>query len=362
MKSEKLVVAVSGLHRGENPQPGAAVIASLRRHFPDVRIIGLSYDPLESSLYGQGLDHPDVAYLIPYPGAGVQALLERLTEIDRNEELSAVIPCLDSEIENYIEIQAPLGKLGIRCLLPSLKAFEGRHKSNLYNLCRKIGVPAPETRVAMNDYAVAQYAGEIGYPVYVKGRLYEAQLVNSGLDLPAAYQDIVRVWGWPLIVQEMIVGEEYNVTGVGDGKGTIVQSCSIRKLLRTSHGKGFGGIVVANPELDRLAAAIIKELKWNGPFELEFLKGNGKPYTLFEINPRFPAWIDFPSQLGCNMPALLLERLLDLPVSHTGKCTAGQMFVRHSVDLVDDFAGFAAMATSGERTLRPEQSSSELRK
>jgi carbamoyl-phosphate synthase large subunit len=62
------------------------------------------------------------------------------------------------------------------------------------------------------------------------------------------------------------------------------------------------------------------------------------------------------------MPALLLERLLDLPVSQTSKCTAGQMFVRHSVDLVDDFAGFAAMATSGERTLCPVQGGSELRK
>ena len=31
-------IAVSGLHRGENPQPGAAVIASLRRRFPGLRL------------------------------------------------------------------------------------------------------------------------------------------------------------------------------------------------------------------------------------------------------------------------------------------------------------------------------------
>ena len=360
MKDDMTVVAVSGLHRGENPQPGPAVIASLRRRFPDIRIVGLSYDPLESSLYGQGLDHPDVAYLIPYPGAGADALLERLSEIHRKENIAAVIPCLDSEIQNYIDLEKPLGKMGIRALLPSNEAFEGRHKSSLYNLCRKIGVPTPETRVAMNDFAVAQYASEIGYPVYVKGRLYEAQLANSGMDLPSAYQDIVRVWGWPIIVQEVVVGEEYDVTGIGDGEGAIVQSCSIRKLLRTSHGKGFGGIVVANPEIDHLASLIIRELKWNGPFEIEFLKGDGKPYTLFEINPRFPAWIDFPSQLGCNMPAMLLERLFNLPESRSAKCVAGQMFVRHSVDLVGNFAEFAAMATDGERTLCLAPSCSEV--
>ena len=50
MKSKIKAVAVTGLHRGENPQPGAAVIASLRRAFPNLRVVGLSYDPLESSL------------------------------------------------------------------------------------------------------------------------------------------------------------------------------------------------------------------------------------------------------------------------------------------------------------------------
>lgn len=351
MKKSK-TVAVSGLHRGENPQPGAAVIASLRRRFPDVRIVGLSYDPLESGLYGQGLDHPDVAYLIPYPGAGTDALLERLGEIHRREALAAIIPCLDSEIQNYIDIQDQLRRMEIQCVLPSQQAFDARHKSGLSALCKKIGIAAPLTRIAMTDAEVAACADEIGYPIYVKGRLYEAQLVYSPTELLSAYRDIVRVWGWPIIVQEVIVGEEYDVVGIGDGQGSIVRSCAIRKLLRTSHGKGFAGIVVENHELDDLAQMIIKELKWNGPFELEFLKGNEKPYTLFEINPRFPAWVDFPSQIECNMPGMLGARLFGVNADEPYiRCPAGRMFVRHSIDLVGDFSEFAAIATSGERVI-----------
>jgi len=53
MNAPLRALAVTGMHRGENPQPGAAVVASVRRRFPGVRVIGLSYDPLESSLYGQ---------------------------------------------------------------------------------------------------------------------------------------------------------------------------------------------------------------------------------------------------------------------------------------------------------------------
>ncbi len=349
MKTQIKAVAVTGLHRGENPQPGAAVIASLRRAFPNLRIIGLSYDPLESSLYGRGNYNPDAAYLIPYPGAGADALLERLDMISKKEELGFVIPCLDSEIENFTAIYPELQKRGIECILPTASSFEARDKSNLYDFCRRIGIPSPETKTAMDPLSVEKCAEEVGYPVYVKGRLYQAHLANSRDELAEAYDGIVRVWGWPVMIQKALAGEEYDVTGVGDGTGRIIKSCTVRKLLRTANGKGFAGIVVVDPELDRIAQRIISELRWDGPFELEFLKESGKPHALLEINPRFPAWIDFPSQIGCNLPALLFERLLKQDPTPLKTCVAGQMFIRHSIDLVGDFSEFVEMASSGER-------------
>lgn len=346
-------VAVTGMHRGENPQPGASVIASLRRRFPKLRIIGLSYDPLESSLYGQGEDHPDAAYLIPFPGAGADALLERLDQICAKEEIGYVIPCLDSEIENFTALYPQLQARGIDCILPEKSSFEARHKSNLYEFCLRNEVPTPVTKTANDPWSVEQCAAEIGYPVYVKGRLYHAHIVRAREELAAAYESIVKTWGWPVVVQETLDGEEYDVTGVGDGKGRIIKSCSIRKLLRTSNGKGFAGIVVQDPALDLLSERIIHALQWNGPFELEFLKVPGKPHALMEINPRFPAWIDFPSQIDCNLPALLFERLIHQKMTPLKTCEAGRMFVRHSVDLVGDFSDFAAMASSGERIFKP---------
>ena len=351
-------VAVTGMHRGENPQPGAAVAASLRRGFPGLRVIGLSYDPMESALYGQGPDHPDAAYLVPFPGVGPEALLERLDVIRAREDLGHVIPCLDSEIQNYLELLPQLRDRGIDVILPSAEAFEARHKASLFEFCRRSGVPTPLTLTANDPAAVERCAEQIGYPVYVKGRLYHAHLVHAREGLAPAYEEIVQSWGWPIIVQQNLVGEEYDVTGVGDGKGAILARCSIRKLLRTANGKGFAGIVVENPELDALSERIIRALRWNGPFELEFVKPAGRPHALMEINPRFPAWIDFPSQIGCNLPALLLERLLQRPASPLAACRAGKMFVRHSVDLAGDFSEFAQMAGSGERIFQPIPSAS----
>jgi carbamoyl-phosphate synthase large subunit len=67
------------------------------------------------------------------------------------------------------------------------------------------------------------------------------------------------------------------------------------------------------------------------------------------MNPRFPAWVDFPSQIGCNLPARLLESLLHASSAPLRPCSAGQMFIRHSIDLVADIADIAEMVTTGER-------------
>lgn len=352
-------IAISGLHRGENPQPGGAVIASIRRLLPEVRIVGLSYDPIESSLYSKGEDHLDAAYLMPYPDTGEDALLERLSMIIKKENVGYIIPCLDMEIPNFISIYQQLNDWGVQCVLPSQRSLGMMNKLNIYHFCQQINISSPKAKVATDLLLLQKFATEIGYPVYVKGRFYEAQIAHSPEDLIQASQKISRIWGWPLIVQEVINGEEYDIIGLGDGEGGIIKACAIRKFQRSATGKGFAGVVVENPELERLAQIIIRELQWNGPFELEFLKAPSKPYSLFEVNPRFPAWVDFPSQIGCNLPVRLVQDLIGIKPTPLQKCNPGQMFVRHSVDLVGDIAELADMSNTGEHIMTPYKSQAE---
>lgn len=343
------VVAVTGMHRGDPPQPGAAVASSLRRRFSDLRIVGLCYDPLESALYSHDGSQPDAAYLMPYPGSGPEAVLDRFDEILGREEISFVIPCLDSELANFIALRPKLRRRGVECVLPTRRVLEMRSKANLQAFCRRLGIATPRTESANDAASLAAYADAIGYPVLVKGQLYDACFANSRKEVYEAFDEIVRVWGGPILVQEWMVGEEYDIVGLGDGKGGVTGSCSIRKMMRTSAGKGFAGVVVADPELDDLMHRIIKALRWNGPFELEFLKAPKKPHALFEMNPRFPAWVEFPAQIGCNLPARLLEVLLHMEPQPLRACMPGQMFVRHTVDLATDISAIAEIAMTGER-------------
>ena len=343
-----VVIAVSGIHRGASPQPGGAVVSSLRRLVPDIRVIGLCYDPMESGIYSNDIDRIDRAFLFPYPDNGPEALLKRLDEIILEERIDLIVPCLDSEIENFIAIEADLADRGIKVCLPSLQSFEDRDKKNLAEFCKQTGVPSPKTYAANDAAQLATFTAEIGFPCYVKGRLYGAKRVYNLSQLYQAFDEIFGVWGGPVLLQEIVIGEEFNLVGVGDGQGRIIGHTAIRKLLRTRLGKGFGGVVVEDPAIVELAEKIIRELRWNGPFELEFLKSPGRPHFLFEMNPRFPSWVDFPTQTGCNLPLALVEMALNLPISDLAVPPAGRMFLRHCADIVTDIADIARIGTGGD--------------
>ena len=356
----QVTVAVTGLHRGDNPQPGAAVVRSLRRSMPDLRVIALSYDPLESALYSRGLDRVDAVYLLPFPRKGPALLLDRMNYIQKREHIQILIPCLDSELANFIKIYPELRRQGISALLPPPAAFDDRAKEHLAEFCRSHSFPGPLTLAADDADTLAYYAAQIGYPVYVKGKYYEAHLVYTAVDLVEKYDKIARVWGTPVLVQEALFGDEFDVVGLADDGGGVVGHCAIRKLLRTHAGKGFGGVVVHDPKIIVAAKRIIKALRWRGPFEIEFLKSPGRPHLLFEINPRFPAWVDFPAQIGCNLPLRLVQTLLSKPPTPLKACDAGQMFIRHSVDLVGDMAELAKLSSDGEYVAGPLAPKMEL--
>jgi carbamoyl-phosphate synthase large subunit len=336
--NKQTTIAISGLHRGDNPQPGPAVIKSIRRRYPSVTIIGLSYDPLESGLFSKGQDGVDAAFLMPYPTKGPKALLNRLDEIRKIHPLDIIIPCLDAEIPNYLDLTKEFKTRKIKVPLVTKRNFERRSKNNLGQLGKASGIRVPKTVIAFDLAATYKACEEIGYPVFLKGKMYGATRVSAPAEVAPVFYSLMAAWGGPVVAQSAVRGsDEYDVVGLGDGKGGLLGSCAIRKMMLTGAGKAYGGIVVADPALQDTVEKIIKVLKWWGPFELEFVKGR-QGHELIEMNPRFPAWTDFPSQIGCNLPAMMVDMLLSHQITPAAPCEPGKMFMRHCVDLVGDIS------------------------
>jgi len=347
----KRTIAVTGLNAGENPQPGPGVIRSLRRRYRDVRIIGLAYGTLESAIYAE--NSADMIYQIPYPSAGIDALLERLDYMLAREPIDLLIPTLDAEIQPLIGAQAELAKRGIEMCLPSIEAFHARSKERLHELTEGTKTSVPKSTSVFSTAALAKAAAGMRYPMMVKGPYYDARKVYTQDELISAFHAIMGEWGGPVIVQEFVSGEEFNIAAVCDGEGGMMASCAIRKSVRSEKGKGFGGIVVDDPELTCMGKQLIEKLNWNGPCELEFIQDetDGR-YYLLEINPRFPAWIDFPSTFGYNLPAVLVDRLTgaDSP-SIPAQCPTGHFFLRHSSDISGRIEDLGRLSTFGEISL-----------
>lgn len=332
-------VAVTGMNaKPDNPGPGVAVARCLREAAGfKGRILGLGYDSLDPGLYLR--EDCDAGYLLPYPAAGADALLERIDEILRDGRIDAVIPCLDAELASFIALEPSLARRGIRLLLPERVALFRRNKDNLPTLCAEAGVATPRVRrITREDFF--DLKGSDGdfwrYPLVVKGIFYDAYVVHTPAEARQRFHQLAAAWGYPVLVQEYVEGEEVNLAALGDGSGAMIGPVMMKKQALTDKGKAWAGVAIDDPDLLAAGQRLLAALKWRGPLELEMLRDRSGKLQLIEINPRFPAWIYLSHGVGRNLPAALLALLqgaspesLDLAPPRPGTT-----FIRHAREAI----------------------------
>lgn len=337
-------IAVTGLKTGDNPQPGVAVIRSIRAAGFKGKIVGLVYDSMESGIYVEDLT--DEVYQMPYPSAGAEAFWARITYILSQVAIDVIIPTLDAEVILYIRLQEELKKAGIHTYLPSEECFLLRDKTRLATFFPPRGILVPDTILISDTAAIITSKDQ--FPMMIKGRYYEAYKANNVDEGLKYFYEIESRWGLPIILQKMIPGDEYNIVIVGDGDGGILGMVPQKKLVITDKGKGFGGVVVNNPGLGDFAAKVISLLKWRGPCELEVMRGFDGEYYLIEINPRFPAWVRLAEGSGQNQPAAVVLKALDLPLEQLPGCKTGTLFIRHAEDIIADISTMGEISAKSE--------------
>lgn len=341
-------IAITGLNATDNPGPGVPVIRSLKhsKEF-DGEIIGLIYDVLEPGIYMENLTKKN--YLIPYPSSGLQNLYERLAYIQQQEKIDVIIPTLDSELFGFVKLEDKLKELGIKMFLPSFEQLNIRAKDKLFNFCIENGVNVPKNIIVSSITDLQKISEEFDFPVVVKGIFYDAYIVNNLEEAKTAFHRISSKWGLPIIIQEYLKGDEFNVVALGDGTGITVGAVAMRKLYITDKGKGWAGITIFDSNLIEISKKVIESIKWRSGMELEFIRSSETgQYFLLEINPRFPAWVYLASNAGQNLPFALLQLALGNKVEKFDKYNVGTIFVRSSWDLITDISVFEKITTKGE--------------
>lgn len=348
-------VAVTGLNATDNPAPGTGVIRSLRADPQwDGRIVGLAYDALDTAAYDSDL--VDEVHLIPYPGAGAGTVRQRLLEIHRQTPIDVLIPTLDSELANFVRLAPELARLGIRTLLPDEGCLRLRSKVELYSFCASHGIRSPRTAIMHRPGAAWRL--DLPYPVAIKGQFHGAFIAHSPDEAAMYFERIHKRWGGPVLAQQFVAGEEYDVLMLGDRGGRMVGAVPMRKLGITDQGKAWSGVTVRDPKLLEQSRAIFEALHWSGPLELEFVREQVTgEFHLIEINPRFPSWCYLGVGAGQNLPLACARLARGETVDPLPEARPGITFVRHAVDLLCPLTHLESLVTSGSLVHRPSQSS-----
>ena len=347
MSEFNFVIGVTGLNATDNPGPGISVIRALRAH-PDFRgkIVGLAYDPLDPGLYPTDLI--DSAYLMPFPSQGVNTLRQRLKYIKKVSNLSLVIPTLDSELSAFISLESELKEMGIRLFLPTKEQFDMRSKIRLAEICEKADLDFPRTKIISDAEVLYQLSEEITLPYVLKGIFYGASVVQSIEEAIAAFHRTTAQWGLPVIIQEFLEGEEYDIVAVGDGSGHIVGALPMKKTFLTDKGKGWAGVTVKDPRLLEITEKFCRTTKWRGPCEVEVLKTRDERYYLIEINPRFPAWTYLCAGAGQNLPFTVAQLAMGMDPTPLPEYKIGTMFVRISLEQIVRIETLEEIISKGE--------------
>jgi carbamoyl-phosphate synthase large subunit len=300
-------IGVTGFYTTDNPHPGLAVIRSLRRADPSWRILALTWDQWGTGAFADDLI--DAHALIPYPAAGATSLLAALRSLCARHPLDVVVPTVDAEQAHWIALRHALRRLGVRSCLPTLGALRAREKRRLPTLGRLAGVDVPETLVVPSAEAVARVSGSSKYPQVLKGALLDSVVVHAADDFRVAARQLADAWGYPLLTQPLIAGEEYDVAGVAR-RGELLGAAVMKKLAVTNKGTAWAGVTVEEPRFVELLRRFARALRWDGALEAEFILAADGRVFCFEINPRFPSWIALAADAGANLPEALVRSTL----------------------------------------------------
>jgi carbamoyl-phosphate synthase large subunit len=343
-------IAVTGLNATDSPAPGVAVLRCLQRERSTRdRVVGFAYDALDAGIYAA--DVVDDVFMLPYPSSSPDQFFDRICEIHRRVELSAIIPTLDAELPVFIELEPQLRALGIATLLPTREQFDQRSKANLQRLSRTCAFRTPQTLLVGDTDELRRVDQHMSFPYFVKGPFYGAKLVNNLDEALAAFHATAAEWGFPIIVQACVPGaerEERNLVALGDGKGGLSGAVAMKKLAVTDKGKGWAGITIRHPELLAIAERFVHATSWRGPFELEVVVAPDGTQYVIEINPRFPAWVYLAAAAGINLPQRAVAMATGAEPHVTEDYHVGTMFIRIALDQIADVSDLERIVMHGE--------------
>jgi len=326
-------IGVTALKTVESPQPGFGVARSLKD--AGYKVVGIDDSCLTSAIVAPYFDAVYITNSLKTEN--FKTFKKFLLKIKEKEGIDVLIPCYDKDVFFFIKYKKEIEDMGIKLLIPSLRAIRVSSKPYLSEF-KKYGILIPNTIVTSSEKELESAIKNLGLPLVCKGMIKDAYIAKNSSEVLTFFSKIRDIWNGgegAVLLQQFLFGEYYCISGVADYQNRIIRYAIMKKLAIDSKGTTWSGILISNLRIKNIADKIIKLLDWSGPFELEFIKEQQtKKYYLFEINPRLPSWVYLATIGGQNLPKIIIDILYKNKI--TGKCTYKNnlMFTRLANEII----------------------------
>lgn len=298
----------------DNPSPGVGLARCVRTRFPCAHITGVDF-----SVESAGLTEPSLDDCLVIDAWNISKAASHYIDVEQlltAERHAYWLPASDVEV-HMLAHQADkhhcVADVRDRILCPSVSALEAILKPCV-GAAQILDFKVPLFMLVEDDTSVQEvYAWSLSqaYPLYVKGVHFGAQLCHSWSAVASSVYYLKKDLRQPVYIQRAESGFQKGLAFAAVN-GELTGSLMLTKTVTTMLEKGWSGHLAPVPnELQEKLKVFVRNTKWTGGGEIEYMESLDGNRWLIDFNPRFPAWIGASVLAHVNLPGALLQHVLN---------------------------------------------------
>jgi predicted ATP-grasp superfamily ATP-dependent carboligase len=254
---------------------------------------------------------------VPDPRTAPDAFVSALATAAKELRVAAVLPGTEAALLAMAGRDDAFPRSVAVGSAPECTLRRATDKTALALFALRAGMDAPPTRIVTADGLFG--ADDLSFPAMVKplrselfegGRLrrFEAIRVESAAEMDRALRELPDEVG---LVQPYIEGRLISVNGVSfRGELHAANQHEVHRVWPDRCGQCVNAETIPmDPARERAVAAFMRELDWNGVFNLQLIERDGRDYVI-DLNPRFYVSLSLSVAAGHNLPAIWASLLL----------------------------------------------------
>ncbi len=261
--------------------------------------------------------------------------VERLEETLERQRHDVLLPGTEASMLAASAGRERLARLTHLGIPPHEVVEQSLDKGALMEAAAANGIASPKGMVSRDWTELDAAARNFGFPFVLKP---QRSLVSRGDVLRHCGSVLVHdeqeleqrigQFGFPVIVQHAERGAPvYSFAGVYAG-GRLL-ACAFARYFRTwppeAGSASFAETRLPDPALTEQVASLIREIGWEGIFELELLQLEDGRFAVIDFNPRVYGSLSLALSAGANLPAIWCDWV------RTGEAASGVVTARPGV-------------------------------